>query len=534
MSKYITFLIDTLEDIKQARTSAKGSAEASMDYITGSSVRGAYIYKYISKFHLSDINQGVHKDKLLKGGITFLNAYPATGTDRSVPFPKCYFATKDSIRSFEREMVIISGFCLPAGQVFENVRLADFVQIEDNVFKMVKVKKKANLHINKSTLKNKLFRYEAIEKGQTFKGIIKVEDEKYVDEVIELLDNANIYIGGSKGSGYGKCRFHDFEIVEENPEYTQLAKRSGHNGSSLYLLALSDIIYRTELGEYKTIIDAELIRNSLGLEDVCYEDSMIETKDITAFNNKWGCNLPQVMGIKAGSIYKYGFKGSINQERLADFINNGLGERKSDGFGRFVILDSITNSVLKKENHHQKLEIDLKTLLSDMSKAEKDQAKRILTGIYMTRFENGINERVLELYKKLRNPKAMHDSQWGFYLNLFSCLQYKTPAEGIKIFNENMKKIESKRSKSFKQIDNVYIDNKKLLEFLCDYINYSDPESFLKMNPVDIIRLGDVTPEIDNEFAYRIKMKTLTELCRYHIRKEMTNNEENSDNQSGN
>lgn len=523
MSKYITYLIDTLEDIKQAKTSAKGSTEASMDYITGSSVRGAYIYKYIRKFHLSDINQGTHKDKLLKGEITFLNAYPASGTDRSIPFPKCYFATKDNIRGFEREMAIASGFSLPAGQVFENVRLAEFVQIEDDVFKMVKVKKKANLHINKSTPKNKLFRYEAIEKGQTFKGIIKVEDDKYVDEVIELLNNDNVYIGGSKGSGYGKCRFHAFEIAEENPEYTQFSRRSSYNGSSLYFFALSDIIYRTESGEYQTIIDAEFIRNSLGLEDVYFEDSMIETKDITAFNNKWGCNLPQVMGIKAGSIYKYGFKGSIGRERLAKFIDKGLGERKSDGFGRFVILDSVTNAVLKKEDHHQKLEIDLIKLLSDMSYAEKDQAKKILTGIYMTRFENGINKQVLELYEKLRKPKAMNASQWGFYLNLFNYLQYKTSAEGIKIFNENVGKIVGKRSKSFKQINNVYLDNKKLLDFLCDYINHGyAPEAFLKMNPVDTIRLGDVTPEIDNEFAYKIKMKTLTELCRYHIRKEMT------------
>lgn len=520
MNKYLTYFIDTLEDVKLAKTASKGSTETSMDYISGSSLRGAYIYRYINKYGVSDINEGIHKEKLLRGGIKFLNAYPASGETRCIPFPRCYYSTKEEMKSIDKELTITSGFNLPKDKVYENVRMAEFVSLEKDKYQLVKVKKKANLHINKSMRDNKLFRYEAIEKGQTFKGIIKVEKPEYADEIISLLENTVFYLGGSKGSGYGKCRFYSFNGADVNPEFDQIANRTDFNGT-LYLIALSDIIYRSKLGEYKTIIEDSCIKEALGLEDVELENSMIETKDITTFNNKWGCNLPQIMGIKAGSVFKYSYTGDLKKDKLKSFIDRGIGERKVDGFGRFVIIDSIKDSVLLVEEQNTKSEADVMQLVSDMSPNEKEQAQIILDSVYRSRFENNVNKRVIDLYEKIGNARSMNVNQWGFYMNLFDYLQYHKPSIGKQIFSEIIRKIKKKRSSSLKQIEKVRIADGSLMDFFCESVESSeDVNRLTKENQVKEIVLDGLTAKIDNEYAYKINIKILTELCRYHIRRE--------------
>jgi len=67
------------------------------------------------------------------------------------------------------------------------------------------------------------------------------------------LNNSIVYIGGSKGNGYGKCLIKNMsEGNRENPEY-QLFESKNYFDKELYLITMSDIIYRNKLGKYKTI-----------------------------------------------------------------------------------------------------------------------------------------------------------------------------------------------------------------------------------------------------------------------------------------
>src|SRR5690606_26606484 len=119
---------------------------------------------------------------------------------------------------------------------YEKIRLCEFVHIDDEYTK-VKVEKVSNLHINKRKEKNILFRYEAIKKGQVFGGIIKAEEDTYVDEIVNLLEDEIIYIGGSKGSGYGKCIIEDVQVLDENPE--EKIFKINDDEEFVYIIALS-------------------------------------------------------------------------------------------------------------------------------------------------------------------------------------------------------------------------------------------------------------------------------------------------------
>lgn len=526
MTKYLTYDIETLEDIKLAKTNIQIDSEETMEYITGSSIRGAFIYKYIKEYGIDDINQGIHREKLLKGGIKFLNAYPNFEGYRSIPFPKAYFALKDDMRQAEemkKPLNLELGLDRKLSPEYQRARLAEFIVNDEYEYIRIKVDKNSNLHINKASEETKLFRYESIKKGQTFKGIIKVEDEAYIDEIKEIFKDSEdryVYIGGSKGSGYGRCKISNIKIEEENPEY-EIFKYKNDYKEHMYLIALSDIIYRNKLGQYKTYIEDEYICKELGLKEVKYIDSIIETKNITNYNNKWSCHTPQIVGIKAGSIFKYEIQGEIDEDRLLKFMDAGIGERKADGFGRFVLVDSIEDTIelcFPKKNY---VEEKYSTLYKKLDENEKQQLRDIVNKIYKNRVENHIADVVLKINENIKNPEAMNQNQWGNYKDLFDYIAILEPEEGIKKYNEYMNDIKNKRSISDEQLSKVKYADKGLKDLFDKMIkNSRDIDMFYEeiFKDVDRVRIGNITSEIDEKFAYQMNLKILIELTRYQLR----------------
>lgn len=524
MGKYITYDIETLEDVKLAHTNNQIDSEETLEYISGSSIRGAFIYKYITEYGIKDINQGIHKEKLLKGGIKFLNAYPEYHEERSIPFPKVYFASKEDIKAYELSQDTLNlklglDNILPSD--YERVRNVKFVGYDDNHFYRVDVNKIVNLHINKSNQKNMLFRYEAIKRGQKFKGIIKVEDESYIDEIINLFNDTDIYVGGSKGTGYGRCRINNMEVLEENPEYL-LFEDKDYFEDHIYLIALSDIIYRNEYGQYKTKIEEEYLCKKLGLESVKYKDSIIETKNITNFNNKWNCRTPQVVGIKAGSVFKYGITGEIDEEKLFNFIDEGIGERKEDGFGRFVIVDSLReDDYIFNENDFRDNEA-FYNLYKKLNEDEINQLQDIINRIYMTNVEKYIGRVVLEKSKDIKYSRSISQRQWGNFKDLFSYMKTLKPEEGKKKYKDLISNIKNKRSVSYKWINKVKYKGDSIEKLFDDLVNNSTDLDYFNnvlFKDVKIIRIGDnLTSKIDKYFSYTTTMNLLIELIKFQIK----------------
>ncbi|MCF6463752.1 RAMP superfamily CRISPR-associated protein [Clostridium sp. Cult1] len=525
MAKYIVHDIENLEDIKLAKTNSQIDFEESMEYIPGSSIRGAFIHKYIQETGIKDINQGIHRERLLKGGIKFLNAYPLYEDQRSYPLPKAYFATKEDMRESEDmsnplDMKLGLDRDLPSN--YQRIRLAEFIAYNGYTgYTRIKLDKNSNLHINKREDKNTLFRYESIEKGQAFRGIIKVQDDSYIAEVKRLLENNHIYIGGSKGSGYGGCRITRVQVVEENPEYEPFRHRDNFK-NYIYLIALSDIIYRNELGQYKTYIDVNYLCKKLGLKKLKYIDSIIEIKNITSFNNKWNCRTPQIVGIKTGSIFKYEIlEGQVDKNRLLKFMDEGIGDRKVDGFGRFVIVDSIEEGIVLGFPEKEYTQQEYSELEERLNETEKQQLQDIVNKIYENRVNNDLADAVLAIKNDIRNPEAMNPSQWGNLKDLFSYLSILEPEEGIKTYEEYMLNIKDKAGISLEQLENVKWSGGDIKDLLDDRIKYStDTGKFHSQifRRTDKVRIGDIESEIDERFAYRMNLKVLIELTKYQLR----------------
>lgn len=523
MGKYIVYDIYAYENLKFSKTNKQTESEETISYIPGSAIRGAYIYKYILKNNIKNINKDTHRDKLLNGKIKFLNAYPKKNNCRSIPFPKSYFAIKEEMKTLQDKIKVKSGLDTKLEPGYENYRRVEFATIEDDNYISVNIEKESDLHINKmkGKSKNKLFRYESIKKEQLFQGIIKVEDEEILPEIEKLFKNEIVYLGGSKGSGYGKCQIRNINIVDKNPEYKSFKIR-GDFGQDLYLLALSDIIFKNDVGEYKTYIDDETICKALNLKSVDFVDSAIDTKVVTNFNNKWNCSNPAIKSIGAGSVFKYRISGEINKTELERFLDEGIGERKLDGFGRFVLLEDISDAtVYQKEDCKVK---ESKREIINVPNKNIEYVKNIIDIIYEKRLEDSISKRVIEIDDNLFNTESMSTSQWGNFKELFNSLIYEEPIKGIEKFDKYIRNIDSKRSISYRETNKVKYKyeekNVNLIEFLNEFVKSSmDLQRFKKDSSIELVSLGKLSSSIDKEYLYRHNMKIMSELCRYQIRK---------------
>lgn len=516
MSKYLLYDIEACENLKFSSTNIQLNSEDTMEYIPGTSIRGAYIYKYIQKKKIGDINQGEHRQKLLNGKIKFLNAYPKFRGQRSMPFPKVYFAPKEQLKGYDEEIPLSLGLDTKLNPGYEKVRETEFVGYDNHKYYEARVPKASNLHVNKS--EKILFRYESIKKGQVFQGIIKLEDDKYIEEVMELFEDTIVYLGGSKGSGYGKCRLKNFKLVKSNPEYD--VNKDKKFKQDIYLIAISDIIFRNELGEYKTFISEEYICEQLNLKQVKLRDSSIEVKSITNFNNKWNCFTPNIKAIKSGSVFKYSINGDLDLNLALKFMDKGIGERKLDGFGRFIIVEQLNDKILirqeYKDNKDNKENTDL---LPDLNTEEENQIKDIIDKIYKNRLEKDISRKVIYLDERIKNSNHMNKNQWGNFKALFTSLMYENPEDGKEKYDKYIRHIFEKRSKSYKQMIKLRYENERFIDFLNQFVkNSTDIKKTNENSPVEDIKIANLRSNIDKDHLYKYNMKIMAELCKYQLR----------------
>lgn len=535
MAKYIEYDLENLEEIKITPTINQSDANFSKSYISGSSVRGACISKYIQNEKIENLNEGLSKELFLKGGLKFLNAYRlelSKKERRSLPFPRCYYALKDDIKQKKDKLKITNSLNMEKGKNYEKVKEKEFVLFDsEEVLESISVLKEEYLHIRKPGEKNdenKIFRYEVIKANQKFRGYIKVEDkfEEQIDNIKDLLNNT-FYIGGSKGSGYGLCKIDNIKVLNENPEYkyfeevVNLDEEYFEDEEKIYIYALSDIIYRNKLGQYKTIFDEDFVAENIGVDKVeVNKECYVDTEYCTSFNNKWGYRQPIISAIKAGSIISYDIKeGEIDLDKVKEFIDSAIGERKNDGYGRFIILTSLSGEIVTKDEEKEK-ELELKKLkLEKLDKDKNKQMELILNRIYNSKLESKLPNKVLNIKEELTGDKEIKTNQWGKLCRLMNILLETDRMEGIKKAEDYFEHINSKqRNRDLANaLRKIEVNGKELKDFIISYLNMGVDE-FRRSNEYEI-SLGDAHSTLTEEDVYRYNVRTLKELFRLNLRK---------------
>lgn len=364
------------EPVKMGTGGSQSNTET-FSCLLGSSLRGAVIGMLLHGGGLDE----AELNSLLKD-VRFTDAYPVFTQKGSspralMPFPTVFYADKHKIREVRKngessDDVYLEAVCrmpdpdrltLSADDLGNNPAEGEqsigrgayaFFERADSGkparLYEYNVSKIGNLHIvlagkerNKST-ESTMFRYEAIAPGQEFMGLISCKDEKQAARICSVLDGQFMYLGGSRGSGYGRCHFLSCETVTEQEASAEniygiprQKPAAGDGKKLLTIYALSNLILLDEYGRETGHISEKFLEKKLGIQNVRLRKSYVTIFHTDGFNRTWQAGQVQRSAVSTGSFFFYEYEGTLDPAKVEDLERNGTGLRRQDGFGRIFI-----------------------------------------------------------------------------------------------------------------------------------------------------------------------------------------------------
>ncbi|MBS4534352.1 hypothetical protein GOQ29_01825 [Clostridium sp. D2Q-14] len=340
------YRIIEIKNLEPLKIGSKGNqstySEPTTEHIPGSTIRGAIIGELIRLKLFNDKT----KDNILLN-MECYNAYPYFNGSFYLPKPLHLRTDKHKWRKAKAN----GQSKLKLANLFEekdagkNQLEYSFVSIKDNMLLGRKIDKEYRLHhfTYKSSPQNKeqenIFRYQAISSENSFKAIIryKQELEKYMKTLFK--ENRILYLGGSKGSGYGKSKITATRLMKE---FKEVKEELGINSyyenkrKEIVITCLSDCLFRNEFGQPINHISENYL-SELICKGAKLEKQFIQTGETQGYNTTWKARYPKETTIKAGSILKYVFEEELTNDEMSTLIDSLegklLGNRVQDGYG---------------------------------------------------------------------------------------------------------------------------------------------------------------------------------------------------------
>lgn len=530
MTVYYCYEIKTLQPLKMGGTGSQADNETALDYIAGSALRGAFIGAYLQEKPGIELHEDGHmRRRWLEGDLRFLNGYISIDGQRSWPFPACLYMAKNDWKLFSEQkqpVPVVNSLDNMIDEQMERLPAAGFISYGPaEQFTWHQTKMTAKLHINLQADQTRLYRYEAIAAGQSFISVVAVDHEdEEIKSFLQSFTNKIIYLGGSKSNGYGKCQVTNVTRRAENPEcrdswsdFTQ----------TFYVYCLSDIIIRDEKGRLSSRIPERILAADLGVDGVILESAAVQTIVTDGFNQKWGARLPKQQAIQKGSIFKYCYKGNIDQSRAERFLHQGIGERRVDGFGRIALLPAMRMDLVDKG---QVLPMSRQVSDSRLSQAELKQVQHILKRVMMQRIRAGLENRIWE-WSQDSDDKAISSSQLTQWMNLFNHAKSLTPDAGkaeieqyilrlgkrVKEQNGRSEETERVNQRALYSLMKARIGKQPWLEHIRSYVQQADNVDEL-IHSLQLPELSIAGQEgkalLSKEDVYRLNMEMLYQYVR--------------------
>lgn len=551
MSKYIQIDIETIQPLKMGGTGSQSNYESALDYIAGSSIRGALINRWLNKQPNAsfDLDKSARK-QWLGGGVRVLNGYLNVEEQRTSPFPSSLYTSKESQKLFSsshKMPSVINMLDINAADKLTSdaKRLASkgFVIQQGDNLSLFNVKLQSKLHINinnNSNNQTQLYQYEAIESGQVFTSYIVVDEwTEQLSQFFYALKGEYISLGGSKSNGYGKCLVKNVTFLDNNPEQIEEAL----DAQTLYVYCLSDVIVRNEQGQLTTVIPDTFLSKLLDNE-IKFESSSVQTITVSAFNQKWGSRVPMVEAIKKGSVFRYRAKAPINVDKLESILDLGIGERREDGYGRIRIQSKFSiNSITKGKIHHLPIKSNIQSTTNQSALTQfidnnkniiEFQSNDIYRRILLQRLDQVKAQTILEWSKQTKDSR-LSDSFYGRWMGVVALFQQLSPTSGKEkmatfitnltkgkfIYPDETEPRERTNQKLYNNLQDSSIKNKPWIAFMVDYVNAADDvKKFINLLGVKLPHTIENQLEklISKQEIYTYAMRLLYEYSSEHRR----------------
>lgn len=360
--KALIYRVELLTPALFGRVEGDPNSSVSYPYIPGSVIRAALFTRFaqtegVSLEHVLDHERTADvARRLFFGNVRFLNAYPAVpevqSPERMLPTPRSWYQNKSQrvkAREDEEHKVPIFDLAVdqPEGDEPNQRVTAPFCWLGDPEEECARVRllsprRRVAIHTQRATANRNfgrprkgdgaVYRYDALDAGQTFIGAILCDDAD--EKTLEPLLNGEFWIGKAHTAGYGRARF---KYLRADSSWREVGGCLAPAQEELIATLLSPLLLRNQYGQFT--VDAEHLARRLGEAlgaEVTLERAFVGVEVVGGFNRKWGLPLPQAHAFAAGSVLVLKAAQVVPADKLQALEQVGLGERLNEGFGRLA------------------------------------------------------------------------------------------------------------------------------------------------------------------------------------------------------
>ncbi len=484
----LTFHIRLLQPLLVTQLgSGEENSATTFDFIPGSVLRGALINYYLQQHKVQDVAQDSTCRRLFfNDEVCYLNAYPLNRLGkRTLPRPFSWRVSKDEK---DNAQAIIYDFAIEDEDILDDPQQPDgtFCWWENNRVELISPKRHINIHNAsedrniKRKGKSPVYRYEAIAGDEVFGAVILTENEADVQMLLPFLNGLEFNIGGSRSAGYGRVRFENVQLQKAWEEYDQGEEP---DEDIVILTLLSDAILRDKSGHLTTNLDAVL-----GWE---HSRAYQQTRVVGGFNRKWGLPLIQTPALQAGSVFVYR-SDQIDWHILHRLKQEGIGERRAEGFGRIAI------------NWHTQATLQRRVIPEDSITSPillSAESQKLAHQLAERRLQAVLDEKLIESVSQLSIHKPPQNAQLS---RLRLTIRHAWRIKDLNLIPKHLKNL--KRA-ACDQFDQARIGNKRLSLWLSEGIQENRIwEDWLQPSELPTVAgvTGQITEALKVEYTARL------------------------------
>lgn len=240
----------------------------------------------------------------------------------------------------------------------------------DQIGKPTKNSKGIRMHTGISrqtgtTAEGILYSRQVIPEGCRFWGTITARNEDLLstleEYVAEVTQSQLLRMGNNRTRGLGRVAISSLQI-QESEDANALAERAGNFSKILreeaekfsvtmphrfYLpiTLASDVILFDRLLRYQLQLSPDYLAEVWGIEDAELIYQNAGRKRMMGWNQLWGLPKTDKWAITMGSVFLFGLPAEPDFEVLSQMQRQGIGTRRSEGFGQVRVADSFHQEV---------------------------------------------------------------------------------------------------------------------------------------------------------------------------------------------
>lgn len=516
--KGIVYRITLLEPTLVTAVEGDPNSGVAYEFLPGSVLRGVLIASYLRPQNVRelDMKDPVVRTLFFDGTTRYLNGYLIDRqANRSLPTPHSWLRKKG-------EEAPIYDFAVkePTGEEqWHGVRYS-FCALKDGSVELLRPERHISVHtartrrfgramardkIGGDEIPGEVFRYDALAAGQTFEAAILCGSDACAAALAALLTGEK-HLGGSRTAGYGLAAFHD--VKEVRPNWREVGYLPvPQTDDRLIITLLSDVLIRDRDGQFA--VDPEIIRSDLLARFRCamtLQRAFLRGRAVGGFNRKWGLPLPQALAVEMGSVLVFSAP-TFSQSQLRELEDQGIGERRAEGFGRIAVNWHVREPVLRIDPK------PIEPLSPPRAIAAGTEgealAKQMVERMLRRRLDSAITKQANMLGRMVRQPSPSQLSR--VQAVILDALE-QSPGEGRMRLTSHFVGIQDRQT-ARRQFTKDRVSGRTLLEWLQFRVSdASDIWNELQIQEANLPRVGTVMGALTDQLAYEYNLRLIHEV----------------------